>query len=103
MQHWLADRGQEVPAADSMRHKMEMGDMVHEMLMPGMLSDEEMAALDKARGQEWDRLFLIGMIKHHEGAMTMVEVLHKTWGAAQGETSSSSRRTCSRTRRRKSK
>jgi uncharacterized protein (DUF305 family) len=36
MQQWLADRGQDVPAADSMRHKMKMGDMVHEMLMPGM-------------------------------------------------------------------
>ena len=38
------------------------------MLMPGMLTDEEMAALDKARGPEFDRLFLIGMIKHHQGA-----------------------------------
>ena len=85
MQQWLADRGQDVPAADSMRHKMKMGDMVHEMLMPGMLTDEEMAALEKARGKEWDRLFLIGMIKHHQGAIDMVEVLTKSYGSMQGD------------------
>jgi uncharacterized protein (DUF305 family) len=85
MQQWLADRGQEVPAADAMRHKMKMGTMVHEMLMPGMLTDEEMAALGKARGKEWDRLFLIGMIKHHQGAIDMVEVLQKSYGSMQGD------------------
>jgi len=86
MRLWLADRGQDVPAADAMRHKMKMGDMVHEMLMPGMLTDEEMAALEKARGKEWDRLFLLGMIKHHQGAIDMVDVLFKSFGAAQDET-----------------
>jgi uncharacterized protein (DUF305 family) len=85
MQQWLDERGQDVPAADAMRHKMKMGNMVHEMLMPGMLTDEEMAALEKARGKEWDRLFLIGMIKHHEGAIEMVDVLFKSYGAAQGD------------------
>src|SRR4029453_4157345 len=65
MREWLADRGLEVPDATSTRHKMKMDGMVHEMLMPGMLTDEEMAALDKARGPEFDRLFLEGMIKHH--------------------------------------
>ena len=85
MQQWLSDRGQEVPAADAMRHKMKMGDMVHEMLMPGMMTDEEMAALEKARGKEWDRLFLIGMIKHHEGAIKMVEELMNTTGGATGD------------------
>ena len=85
MQLWLSDRGQDVPAADSMRHKMKMGDMVHEMLMPGMLTDEEMAALEKARGKEWDRLFLIGMIKHHQGAIDMVDVLGKSYGSMQGD------------------
>ena len=85
MQQWLSDRGQEVPPADAMRHKMKMGDMVHEMLMPGMMTDEEMAALEKARGREWDRLFLIGMIKHHEGAIKMVDELMNTHGGAQGD------------------
>src|SRR5262245_60551509 len=86
MREWLADRGQEVPDATSTRHKMKMDGTIHEMLMPGMLSDEEMAALDQARGPEFDRLFLEGMIKHHQGAIDMVDVLFKSYGAAQDET-----------------
>lgn len=86
MQTWLADRGQPVPDAKATRMKMVMDGMEHDMLMPGMLSDEEMAALDKARGSEYDRLFLIGMIKHHQGAVNMVDVLFKAFGAAQDDT-----------------
>jgi uncharacterized protein (DUF305 family) len=86
MQGWLRDRGQTVPDATSTRHKMKMNGMEHEMLMPGMMSDEEMAALDAARGPEFDRLFLFGMIKHHQGAIDMVDVLFKAYGAAQDET-----------------
>ncbi len=86
MQDWLRDRGQTVPDATSTRHKMKMNGVEHEMLMPGMLTDEEMAALDRARGPEFDRLFLIGMIKHHQGAIDMVDVLFKAYGAAQDET-----------------
>jgi uncharacterized protein (DUF305 family) len=65
---------------------MKMNGMEHDMLMPGMMSDEQMAALDKARGAEFDRLFLEGMIRHHQGAVDMVEVLFKAYGAAQDET-----------------
>lgn len=86
MQGWLQDRGLPVPDATSTRHKMKMNGVEHEMLMPGMLSDEEMAALDRARGPEFDRLFLTGMIKHHQGAIDMVDVLFKAYGAAQDET-----------------
>jgi len=86
MQTWLRDRGQRVPEATSTRHLMKMNGMEHEMLMPGMLTDEEMAALDRARGPEFDRLFLTGMIKHHQGAIDMVEALFKAYGAAQDET-----------------
>src|SRR5262247_1419642 len=86
MQGWLRDRGLPVPDATSTRHKMTMNGMTHEMLMPGMLTDEEMAALDRARGPEFDRLFLVGMIKHHQGAIDMVDVLFKAYGAAQDET-----------------
>ncbi len=64
---------------------MKMNGMEHEMLMPGMMTDEEMAALDKARGPEFDRLFLEGMIRHHQGAIDMVDVLFKSYGAAQDE------------------
>ena len=86
MQQWLRDRGQTVPDAKSTRHHMKMNGVEHDMLMPGMLTDEEMAALDRARGPEFDRLFLIGMIKHHQGAIDMVDVLFKSYGAAQDET-----------------
>jgi uncharacterized protein (DUF305 family) len=86
MQTWLSDRGLEVPDATSTRHKMTMNGMTHEMLMPGMLTDEEMAELDRARGPEFDRLFLLGMIKHHQGAIDMVDTLFKSYGAAQDET-----------------
>jgi uncharacterized protein (DUF305 family) len=85
MQTWLRDRGLPVPDATSTRMKMKMNGMEHEMLMPGMLSDEEMAALDRARGPEFDRLFLLGMIRHHQGAIDMVDVLLKAYGAAQDE------------------
>jgi uncharacterized protein (DUF305 family) len=85
MQQWLRDRGLEVPDATSTRHKMKMNGMMHEMLMPGMMTDEQMAALDKARGPEFDRLFLEGMIRHHQGAIDMVDVLFKSYGAAQDE------------------
>src|SRR3954462_10006007 len=87
MQTWLRDRGLAVPDAASTRHHMKMPNgMEHDMLMPGMLSDEEMAALDRARGSEFDRLFLEGMIRHHQGAIDMVDVLFKAYGAAQDET-----------------
>ena len=89
MQNWLRDRGQTVPDAKSTRMHMTMTmngtAMEHDMLMPGMLTDEEMAQLDRARGAEFDRLFLIGMIKHHQGAIDMVEELFKAYGAAQDE------------------
>ncbi len=87
MQQWLSDRGLPVPDATSTRHHMKMPNgMVHDMLMPGMLSDEEMAALDRARGAEFDRRFLEGMIRHHQGAIDMVDTLFKAYGAAQDET-----------------
>ncbi|HMB81595.1 MAG TPA: DUF305 domain-containing protein [Vicinamibacterales bacterium] len=85
MQTWLRDRGETVPDAASTRHHMKMNGMEHDMLMPGMLTDEDMAALDRARGPEFDRLFLTGMIKHHQGAIDMVDVLFKAYGAAQDE------------------
>jgi uncharacterized protein (DUF305 family) len=86
MQTWLSDRGLPVPDAKSTRMKMKMNGVEHDMLMPGMLTDEEMAQLDKARGPEFDRLFLLGMIKHHQGAIDMVDELFKAYGAAQDDT-----------------
>jgi uncharacterized protein (DUF305 family) len=86
MQGWLRDRGLPVPDEHNTRMHMKMPNgMEHDMLMPGMLSDEEMDALDKSRGPEFDRLFLGGMIRHHQGAIDMVDVLFKSYGAAQDE------------------
>ena len=52
-------------------------------LMPGMLTPQQMDALRKAKGQDFDRLFLGGMIQHHNGALTMVKDLFDTAGAGQ--------------------
>jgi uncharacterized protein (DUF305 family) len=62
-------------------HGMEMSQ--HQMLMPGMLTAEQMDALRNARGEEFDRLFLTGMIQHHIGALKMVKDLFNTAGAGQ--------------------
>jgi uncharacterized protein (DUF305 family) len=85
MRTWLRDRGQFVPDATATRHKMKMNGVEHDMLMPGMLTPEEMARLDKARGPDWDRLFLEGMIRHHEGALKMVDDLFASYGALQDD------------------
>jgi uncharacterized protein (DUF305 family) len=76
MESWLKTRGAEVP--DAHAHH---GD--HAELMPGMLTPEEMDRLKAAKGPEFDRLFLEFMIKHHEGALVMVERLFSTPGAGQ--------------------
>jgi uncharacterized protein (DUF305 family) len=75
MRTWLQVRGEKVPGPHS--HHEPGG------FMPGMLTAEEMSQLAAAKGTEFDRLFLQGMIKHHIGALTMVEELFKTPGAGQ--------------------
>ncbi len=86
MRNWLRERNQEVPDSASTKHVMRMGGMTHEMLMPGMLSDDQMAALDRARGPVFDRLFLEGMIGHHRGAIAMVNTLLQHGDAGHDET-----------------
>jgi len=81
MKRWLADRGQAIPMDHGQGMTMMNGAMMPPM--PGMLTAAEMTALEHATGAEFDRLFLIGMIKHHEGALMMVERLLNTSGAAQ--------------------
>ena len=85
MQNWLKDHNQPVPDAKDTKMHMMMNGKMQDMLMPGMLSDDEMKALDKARGVEFDRLFLVGMMKHHQGAIDMVKTLQSSNGAAQDE------------------
>jgi uncharacterized protein (DUF305 family) len=82
MKRWLATRGEPISMAmPGMPHMDLQG---HAMaLMPGMLTPEQMEALRKAQGAEFDRLFLTGMIQHHHGALTMVKELFDTAGAGQ--------------------
>jgi len=80
-QRWLREHGEYVPPADPRGHIMQ--GMDHPMLMPGMLTPEQMAQLDSARGPAFDRLFLTFMIQHHQGAITMVGQLLAVPGAAQ--------------------
>ena len=75
MQEWLVARGQFAPEQFAHHHEG--------MMMPGMLTPEQMQRLSATRGAEFDRLFLEGMIAHHEGALTMVAELMKQPGAAQ--------------------
>ena len=82
MKRWLAARGEPVSMALPGMKDMDMSR--HPMaLMPGMLTPEQMEALRKAKGAEFDNLFLTGMIQHHNGALTMVKDLFDTAGAGQ--------------------
>src|SRR5215467_12816690 len=85
MKRWLASRGQPISLAMHDMHDMRDMNMSHESmaLMPGMLTSEQMEALRKAKGAEFDHLFLTGMIQHHGGALTMVKDLFDTAGAGQ--------------------
>ncbi len=82
MKRWLATRGQPLSDATHDMHHMNHKNMSHE-LMPGMLTAEQMKSLRNAKGEEFDRLFLTGMIQHHDGALTMVKDLFATAGAGQ--------------------
>ena len=108
MQTWLRDRLQPVPEvsdsgtvtmpggprdaeardaaahAAAAHHAAGHGGAAH-AAMPGMLTPEQMRALDAARGEEFDRLFLVSMIQHHRGAVEMVKELFGTYGAGQNE------------------
>lgn len=75
MERWLKLRGEPT--------SMPMASMDHSHHMPGMLTKEQMAALKAAKGAEFDRLFLEGMIQHHKGALVMVDELFNTPGSGQ--------------------
>lgn len=105
MKRWLEARGQPTSMAiskgshgsqGSHRHEMhgkprinadgresEMDKSGDHMLMPGMLTAKQMEALRKAKGKEFDGLFLSGMIQHHNGALVMVKELFDTSGAGE--------------------
>jgi uncharacterized protein (DUF305 family) len=96
MQRWLVDHHLPTPDPLHMLHDtagpvvdmssmhmpgMDMG--AHPMMMSGMLTPDEMRKLEGARGIEFDRLYLTGMIKHHQGALDMVAALFATPGSGQ--------------------
>ena len=82
MKRWLAARGE--PVSMAMPGMKDMDTSRHPMpLMPGMLTAEQMEALRKSKGDEFDHLFLTGMSQHHNGALTMVKDLFDTAGAGQ--------------------
>jgi len=82
MKRWLVEHGE--PITMSMPGMPDMDASGHAMpLMPGMLTPEQMDALRKAKGAEFDQLFLSGMMQHHGGALTMVKDLFDTAGAGQ--------------------
>ncbi len=78
MQRWLTLHGEAVAP----QHPGHAG---HDQLMPGMLSEPELARLTRARGQEFDRLFLEFMIRHHEGALIMAQQLVEGGGGIEPE------------------
>ena len=95
MKRWLEARGQptempmpkmsgmDMPGMDMPGMDMSTMNMKGPMLMPGMLTPKQMEALRKAKGAEFDQLFLTGMIQHHGGALIMVKDLFDTAGAGQ--------------------
>ena len=85
MQQWLSDRRKPIPEPRPTGMRMVMNGVEHDMLMPGMLTPEQMTQLDAARGPAFDRLFLTFMIQHHKGAVSMVKDLFGTYGAGQDE------------------
>jgi uncharacterized protein (DUF305 family) len=90
MKRWLAARGEpisppmpEMPMDMSMDMSSHSRHSGHSMLMPGMLTSKQMEALKNAKGEEFNHLFLTGMIQHHNGALIMVKELFDTAGAGQ--------------------
>ena len=73
LSRWLATRHEAVPHPDPDHMMMPGMDSTH--MMPGMLSAEQPAQLERAHGPDFDALFLRLMIQHHQGAITMVNHL----------------------------
>lgn len=86
MKRWLENRGEKLEPASSRKSASGMtvsNRHQNHAQMPGMLTAKQMEALKNATGAEFDRLFLEGMIRHHQGALLMVRELFATSGAGQ--------------------
>ncbi len=80
MTTWLKDHGEQSPELHRAHGHAHGGGVV---LMPGMLTEPELQQLERAEGEEFDRMFLEFMIRHHEGALTMVEQLYASGGGVE--------------------
>lgn len=78
MQNWLRARLKQVPNGSSGH--------AHGGIMPGMLTEAQLTELEKASGAEFDKLFVQFMIRHHTGALSMVEKLFADGGGQEPET-----------------
>lgn len=78
MTRWLEMRGEPIESPEHVTHGSRS-----KMLMPGMLTPIQIGALMRAKGADFDRLFLTGMIQHHKGALVMVKDLFDAPGAGQ--------------------
>lgn len=85
IQGWLRDRGQPVPEVHLEGPTIMVHGADHTMHAAGMLTPDQIQQLERARGPEFDRLFLTYMIQHHRGAVSMVRELFATDGAGQDE------------------
>jgi uncharacterized protein (DUF305 family) len=83
MQNWLRDRHETAPEGDA-SHDTIPG--MESMMMPGMLTAKQLLLLKRAQGPEFDRLFLTLMIRHHQGALTMVDKLFSSHGGGEETT-----------------
>ena len=79
IERWLRERGEEIPDP-ALGYQIQPA-AGRPVLMPGMLTSAELAELEAAAGPEFDRLFLVYMIRHHEGALTMVRELFESEGS----------------------
>ena len=83
MKRWLEARGEPILEPVIAISGTDTTARRRHTLMPGMLSLEQMEALRNAKGAEFDRLFLTGMIQHHKGALLMVQEMFDTAGGGQ--------------------
>jgi uncharacterized protein (DUF305 family) len=85
MQSWLKTRDEPAPKLHPVHghaHGVGLGPTGR---MPGMLNDAELLRLERAEGREFDRMFLQFMIRHHQGALTMVRQLYSAGGGLESE------------------
>lgn len=83
MRTWLRDRDETVPDGDASRDTIP--GMEH-VMMPGMLTPEQLLQLKHSQGPVFDRQFLELMIRHHQGALTMVDKLAASHGGGEETT-----------------